>query len=301
MLPDLYYCVQIDFIFPSTTIAASSVAATTTTTSVPAISTNLSTVPSAVMSTTAATISTPLPIQTGMVSDCDDFHLVVNGDDCASIASDYGISLADFYAWNPAVGDTCASLWLNDYVCVGLVGGKSSWVVTPSTVISATSTISSGTGITTPSPIQTGMVSDCDAFYQVVGGDTCATIASDYGISLEDFYEWNPAVGDTCANLLAEDYVCVGITGDSAAATSTTAVSATSTTSSSGGVATPTPYETGMVDDCDSFHLVESGDTCATIASDADITLDDFYEWNPTVGDTCSGLWMDYYVCTGIE
>ncbi|PWY70846.1 hypothetical protein BO94DRAFT_609132 [Aspergillus sclerotioniger CBS 115572] len=280
MLPGLYYCVQIDFIYPSTTVAASSPAATTTTSA-------------------ASSSDTPLPIQTGMVSDCDEFHLVVSGDDCASIASDFGISLADFYAWNPAVGDTCASLWVDDYVCVGIVGGSSS-ALTTSTVVSATSATSSATGITTPSPIQTGMVSDCDDFYLIVSGDTCATIASEYDITLDEFYDWNPAVGDTCANLWVEDYVCVGTTGESASATSTTAVSTTSTTSST-GVTTPTPYETGMVDDCDAFHLVVSGDTCAAIVSDAGITLDEFYEWNPTVGDSCSGLWVDYYVCIGIE
>lgn len=63
---------------------------------------------------------------------------------------------------------------------------------------------------------------------------------------------------------------------------------------------TPTPYESGITDDCDEFHLVVSGDTCADIVSDAGITLDDFYSWNPTVGTDCSGLWLGYYVCVGI-
>jgi LysM repeat protein len=144
------------------------------------------------------------------------------------------------------------------------------------------------------------MVSDCDTFYLVVSGDSCAAIAASYDISLADFYAWNPAVGDTCSSLWVDDYVCVGVVGGASSTAVSTTTSSTTTTTSS-GITTPTPYESGMVDDCDSFHLVVSGDECATIASDAGITLDEFYEWNPTVGDTCSSLWLDYYVCVGTE
>ncbi|KAI8952346.1 hypothetical protein F4801DRAFT_577509 [Xylaria longipes] len=66
-------------------------------------------------------IATPTPYQASMVSDCDDFHLVKSGDTCTSIAANQGISLANFYAWNPDVGSsTCTSLKLNYYVCVGI-------------------------------------------------------------------------------------------------------------------------------------------------------------------------------------
>ncbi|GAW24990.1 hypothetical protein ANO14919_145880 [Xylariales sp. No.14919] len=43
-------------------------------------------------------IATPTPYRPSMVSDCDEFHLVNNGDTCTSIASNRGISLANFYA-----------------------------------------------------------------------------------------------------------------------------------------------------------------------------------------------------------
>ncbi|KAL2831692.1 putative necrosis-inducing factor-domain-containing protein [Aspergillus cavernicola] len=49
-------------------------------------------------------------------------------------------------------------------------------------------------------------------------------------------------------------------------------------------MATPTPFEPGMVDGCTAFHLVTSGDTCADIASDTWILLSDFEAWNPVVG-----------------
>ncbi|KAJ9374868.1 CAZyme family GH18 [Paecilomyces variotii] len=75
-------------------------------------------------------VSTPSPIQTGMVSDCDDFHLVVTNDTCASVADVAGISLSDFYAWNPAVGSKCLYLALGDYVCIGVSSGSNQSVTT---------------------------------------------------------------------------------------------------------------------------------------------------------------------------
>lgn len=74
-------------------------------------------------------------------------------------------------------------------------------------VASATAT---GAVIATPSPFQGGMIGSCTKFHLVVAGDTCSSIATDAGISLSDFYTWNPAVGSTCATLLAKNNVCIG-------------------------------------------------------------------------------------------
>jgi hypothetical protein len=238
--------------------------------------------------TTGNGISTPTPYQTGMATNCDRFYLVVSGDECGTIASDSGISLADFYAWNPAVGTSCESLDLGDYVCIDIIG------VTPSTT-TPTTTTTAGNGITTPTPYQTGMATNCDSFHLVISGDECATIALEAGVSLADFYAWNPAVGTSCESLDLGDYVCIDIIG----VTPTTSTTAPTTTSSN-GVSTPTPFQAGMVTDCDSFHLVVSGDECGTIATDADITLTEFYDWNPAVGDTCATLDLGYYVCIGL-
>ncbi|GAA83940.1 class V chitinase [Aspergillus luchuensis IFO 4308] len=60
--------------------------------------------------------------------------------------------------------------------------------------------------VTTPTAVQTGIASDCTEFYYAVQGDTCATIAAAYGITLAEFNEWNPAVGTDCAGLWAKEY-----------------------------------------------------------------------------------------------
>lgn len=62
----------------------------------------------------------PTPYQTGMATNCNKFHMVVSGDECGTIATSAGITLANFYLWNPAVGSTCATLDLGDYVCIGI-------------------------------------------------------------------------------------------------------------------------------------------------------------------------------------
>lgn len=61
-------------------------------------------------------IPPPSPIQEGMVANCNNFYLVKASDGfCGDIATKNGISLANFYAWNPAVGPGCGALWLDTY------------------------------------------------------------------------------------------------------------------------------------------------------------------------------------------
>ncbi|KNG87540.1 LysM domain protein [Aspergillus nomiae NRRL 13137] len=140
------------------------------------------------------------------------------------------------------------------------------------------------------------VVDNCNEFYLVVADDSCFDISAAHGRSLAGFYAWNPAVGTSCGGLWPDYYVCVGILSD---ATTTTTISTTATTTGN-GVSTPTPTQAGMVSGCDSFYLVISGDECWDIATQAGITLDEFYTWNPDVGTLCTGLWPDYYVCVGV-
>jgi hypothetical protein len=142
-----------------------------------------------------------------MASNCNKFYLVVSGDQCDTIAAYESISLADFYAWNPVVGTSCQFLDLGDYVCVDIIGGTPS--TTTTTTIITPSTPSNG--ISTPTPHQTGIASNCDSFYLVTSGDQCGNLAVMYDISLTQFYSWNPAVGSSCEYLDLDDYVCVGV------------------------------------------------------------------------------------------
>ncbi|KAL2820056.1 hypothetical protein BJX63DRAFT_418597 [Aspergillus granulosus] len=166
---------------------------------------------------------------------------------------------------------------------------------TPTFTTKPRGTVTSTTTAPTPTPTQPNMVNGCTEFYQVESNDECGAIASNYDISLDDFYTWNPDVGEKCNALWLEYYVCVG--GPASTSTSTTTASTTTSTTSP----TPTPTQENISKNCTKFHKVESGDQCGTLASDNDISLDDFYSWNPDVGDECKSLWLGYFVCVGIS
>ncbi|KAG2025158.1 hypothetical protein GB937_002919 [Aspergillus fischeri] len=70
--------------------------------------------------TTSSTVAPPAPTQPGAAANCSKWHTVVSGDGCQAIATQYGISLANFYLWNPGVGSDCSTLWLGYAVCVGV-------------------------------------------------------------------------------------------------------------------------------------------------------------------------------------
>lgn len=66
-------------------------------------------------------------------------------------------------------------------------------------------------GITTPTPTQSGMASDCDKFYKVEKGDGCYAIATSHGITPDQFFEYNPAVKKDCSGLWPDYFVCIGV------------------------------------------------------------------------------------------
>lgn len=49
------------------------------------------------------------------------------------------------------------------------------------------------TAAAAPSPTQLGLISTCNAYYRVQRGDYCATVVDKfYGLTLKEFYAWNP-------------------------------------------------------------------------------------------------------------
>lgn len=69
--------------------------------------------PSSVASSSTST-SSPVPIQTGIVTTCDRYYTVQSGDTCQGIVNKYNgaFTLSDFYSWNPVVGTGCTLLWV---------------------------------------------------------------------------------------------------------------------------------------------------------------------------------------------
>lgn len=210
---------------------------------------------------------------------------------CQNIA-DIARSLDDFYSWNPSVGSTCGGLQAGYYVCVGVTG-------TPTTRPSSTVPPATPTPTTNgPQPQQSGITKDCQNFYLVQQGDFCQAIVEQYGtFSLSQFYDWNPAVGNSCGGLQAGYYVCVGVTGTPTTRPSSTTPSATPSPTGNG----PQPQQPGIVQECQRYYLVEQGDFCQAIVDKyGTFSLSQFYSWNPAVGSNCGGLQAGYYVCVGV-
>ncbi|OAF60709.1 hypothetical protein VC83_03352 [Pseudogymnoascus destructans] len=142
---------------------------------------------------------------------------------CQDFVNGWGLTLADFTRWNPSITATCGNFKTSGQsYCVEVDGEPVPTTTLPpmntvtSRILSSTAittTTSSGNGVATPTPTQPGMTTSCNAFRLVKSGDQCGRIAASAGISLDDFYAWNPSVGTTCATLLADDYVCVGVIG----------------------------------------------------------------------------------------
>lgn len=177
-----------------------------------------------------------------MAEDCDRFYKVKSGEICADIALAHGITQQQFLAWNPTVGTACTGLWAETWYCVKTKGVNSS----PPTTTSAPG---NGNGIETPTPIQQGMVSNCNAFATVRPTTTCQGILDWNKITLADFVKWNPAVGPTCGNLWANTWACIGVIGNNPSPPSTT------TTKPGNGITTPSPTQPNMVSNCNAFAV----------------------------------------------
>ena len=154
-------------------------------------------------------IATPTPIREGTTPNCTQFHLVVKGDTCASLGTKYGVTFAQLLAWNPTAGSGCDGLWLDTYVCVKATGGPTPPPTTTKKPVATTTT--KGNGVTTPTPTQPGMVTNCKTFYKVVKGDGCQAVADKYKITLANFKKWNSGVGANCELMWLDAYVCVGL------------------------------------------------------------------------------------------
>ncbi|KAH7260827.1 uncharacterized protein BKA55DRAFT_504394, partial [Fusarium redolens] len=248
-----------------------------------------------------------------------------SGETCSTFASGWGLTEAELKSLNPGVkcpdidsnGSYCVAGTVNDdeptVISSKTIVPESTHVPPPSKTTTTTSTAkstapqkpsptkgSSGNGIETPSPIQEGMVANCNKFHYIQSTTTCQGILNYDKISLADFVKWNPAVGKDCSNLWKGTSACVGVIGFTPSLTTTTKPKPAATTTKGNGITTPTPIQDGMVSNCNKFHFVQSTTTCQGILNYNKITLADFVKWNPGVGKDCGGLWKGTNACVGV-
>jgi hypothetical protein len=216
----------------------------------------------------------PAPIMTPVAENCNRYHKVASSStSCKTIAEYNEIKLSDFFKWNPSIPNPdCNNLVVNSYVCIGIL----------------------------PSPIQEPVAVNCNKYHQVASSTTnCGTIADYNNIRIADFFKWNPSITNpACNNLWVKYYVCVGVPG--AVQATPTDEPAPTPTNPGNGVATPSLVQPNMTKNCKSFHLAGDGTTCQRIAEYRNISLANFYKWNPDVGSQCSNLWKGYHYCYAV-
>ena len=237
---------------------------------------------------TNASPTPPGPTMSGSPADCNEWTIVTDGLSCTDLASDAGISLAQFLAWNPAVSSDCSTnYWVDEAYCVGISGDDDETTTASSTTTTAssTTTTASPTKPTPPGPTMSGSPENCNKWSLVTADLSCADLATQAGISLAQFLEWNPAVSSDCSTnyWLGEAY-CVGV----APATSTTPTP-------------PGPTMSGSPDNCNKWSLVTADLSCTDLASQAGISLAQFLAWNPAVSSDCStNYWLGEAYCVGV-
>ncbi|KAH7041444.1 uncharacterized protein B0I36DRAFT_345046 [Microdochium trichocladiopsis] len=276
------YCVEISQIdVPNPPVSPSPTKGPTTATTPPATTTR-----------PGNGVETPELVQPGMVQNCDKFHPVEAGQSCSAIADKYRITVAQLIEWSN-LNAGCSNAWAGYNVCVhtiGLVATTASPTTTTTKKQPATTT-KPGNGIETPELVQPGMVKNCDKFHAVESGQSCVA----------QLIQWNN-LNAGCSNAWAGYSVCVHTIGLASTTTKKPAPTTTkkppaSTTTTGNGIKTPSPLQPGVVNNCDKFHVVKSGQTCAKIAANYGITVARLVSWNKSLTTKCTELWLDANVC----
>ncbi|KAL6355273.1 hypothetical protein LRP88_10859 [Fusarium phalaenopsidis] len=194
----------------------------------------------------------------GEVENCTAWFAPESYHSCESLLLTTWLEFDDFYRMNPSVKSDCTGLAVGTYYCISTnEDGSPPLLENEDTTTTSASATATGTDVVTPSPVQSGIASNCNDFYLVQAGDGCWAIANDHGIELNDFYGWNPAAKNDCGGLQAEVYVCVGVKA------SATTMSDNIPSTTLGGIgSTPTPIQDGMVTGCKDFYFVQAGDGC---------------------------------------
>lgn len=157
---------------------------------------------------------------------------------------------------------TKKDFWLDYAYCVG-IGEQTASCSTSSTSIAGTSTADAGTASST-------------AVSQGVTSTVASTATSSGPSTWRQNTTYSTAVPITSHNL---------------------------TTIATDTAWPPTRTKAGQPDYCRSWHLVQAGDTCQTVANQAGtgVTVADIKTWNPTLDDDCSGLYVGWWLCNGIQ
>ncbi|KAF3031360.1 hypothetical protein E8E11_000246 [Didymella keratinophila] len=151
-------------------------------------------------------------------------------------------------------------------------------------------------------PVAPDTASDCTYFDTVLDSSmTCAYIEDYWGISHEQFLDYNPTIKKDCSGIKIGNAYCVEVNNGLPRPITTTTATSTTVRPSPTGIKKPSPTQSGLIDTCTDFYFAVDNDRCDLIvAKYGTFTYDDFVKWNPAVGSDCGGIWTKTYYCVGI-
>lgn len=181
------------FLAAPASLTSSLASSTTSSQSISTVSTSTlsSTSPSSSSSQSACvTAAPPAATQNGVVSGCTQWHVAVPGEYCALVASRYGISVATFMAWNPAVDPpSCPSMLAGDAYCVATCGGSLAPAAASTSSVSSTlSSVGSPSTLST-STLSTTLASSASSSSSSTGSSTASAASSTATSSGVDVYK----------------------------------------------------------------------------------------------------------------
>jgi LysM repeat protein len=171
---------------------------------------------------------------------------------------------------------------INQTICISTPGGDFKPTVIPGATVTALSPYANAT-VAVPGPTPFGTTPLCGKYYKVNPGDYCQQISLNQTITVDLFEEINPSINTNCTNLTPGLYYCVyPVAGWNATSVGncvpvTTAVA-------------PAPTNTGTVSPCYAWHKVVSGDYCALLQQQFNITFAQLQSWNPSLHTNCDNL-----------
>ncbi|KAL3458145.1 hypothetical protein BJX64DRAFT_302108 [Aspergillus heterothallicus] len=179
--------------------------------------------------------TTLLPLAPGTRGDCymytDGSYLQVDlgagsyESACHLLADGQGIDLDTLSNWNPSLNSSSQDCAFEEEYryCIAPYRTSITWTPGPTATITlitsststtettdppATTTITGGP----PGPTQSGIPENCKKWHLVEEGDTCWDLSQENGSTLDQLYQWNPAIKNNCAEgfWLGNAY-CVGV------------------------------------------------------------------------------------------
>ncbi|KAI5116230.1 hypothetical protein M0805_001222 [Coniferiporia weirii] len=242
----------------------------------------------------------PTPTVSGTTADCGRYYQVKSGDICQTVALSNGVSLADFLTLNPELNANCTNLWLNYYYCVAPYPPFSSALPT-STIMTnySSATIMSYTiptnytittytiplttaGVPAPTNVANGTRTvACGNYYDIVDGDTLASVANLTGVNATQLMTWNPELSSGTLPPVGSAICIVFPRGNYTLFP----------------VPRPTNAYANATNDCAEYYTVQGTDGCTSIEDEFALTSAQLVALNPGLKTDCTNLVLGLAYC----